>query len=244
MYKSRSIYVLAAVVTLAAAAAMLVSTVAAPALAAKGNDNPRVLPPESTPYGKTYGEWSGAWWRWAFSIPVPENPVLDTTGEYAAEGQSGPVWFLAGTFGGPAERTITVPPGKALFFPIYNYVWVNMPEYGDNPWSEEQEAYARQLCKGQVDNAPAPLACEIDGHEVANITAYRCQTPAGGAYMVTLPDDSLWSVWGVAPGTYGPSVDDGYYLMLAPLRDGTHTIHFSAGGYLDVTYHISVRSSG
>jgi len=231
MYNKRSFLVLAAAVL----------TVAALALAGTGNPNPRVLPPQSDPFGKTYGEWSGAWWQWAFSIPAWENPVLDLTGEYAAVGQSGPVWFLAGTFGGTAERTVTVPPGKALFFPIYNYVWVNMPEYGDGPWSPEQEAFARQLSKDQVDNAPAPLACNIDGYEVADITAYRCQTPSGEAYMVTLPEDSLWSIYGVLPGTYGPSVDDGYYLMLAPLPAGTHTIHFSAGEYLDVTYHLTVQ---
>ena len=34
------------------------------------------------------------------SIPVPENPAIDTTGEDCGVGQSGSVWFLAGTTGG------------------------------------------------------------------------------------------------------------------------------------------------
>ena len=34
--------------------------------------------------------------------------------------QSGPVWFLAGTFGGKAERTCTIPSGKAILFPPIN----------------------------------------------------------------------------------------------------------------------------
>ena len=68
-----------------------------PALAAQ-NPNPGVLPPDSHPFGKTYGEWSNAWWQWAYSIPAPNNPVLDTTGANCDVGQSGQVWFLAGSF--------------------------------------------------------------------------------------------------------------------------------------------------
>ena len=58
------------------------------------------------------------------------NPLLDQTGQNAALGQSGEVWFLAGTTGGSAERTVTVPPGKALFFPIVNNLWINIPYPG------------------------------------------------------------------------------------------------------------------
>ena len=58
------------------------------------------------------------WWRWALETPASENPLTDTTGQFAAVNQSGRVWFLAGNPGGTTARTITVPSGKALFFPI------------------------------------------------------------------------------------------------------------------------------
>ena len=103
-------------------------------------------------------------------------------------------------------------------------LWLNLPDYGDNPWSPEQEAFARALLAGLMDNA-GDLACEIDGQPVANVKDYRCQTPAGEAYMITLPDNNLW---GIPAGTYGPAVDDGYYLMLAPLSAGQHVIHIAA----------------
>ncbi len=64
---------------------------------------------------------SGHWWQWALSIPAAINPITDATGEFAAVGQSGPVWYLAGNFGGTTVRTVTVPADKALFFPILNY---------------------------------------------------------------------------------------------------------------------------
>src|SRR5215831_17578658 len=60
---------------------------------------PKVLPLDSSPYGNTYGEWSARWWQWLMSIPSDKNPNLDPTGAHCAEGQIGPVWFLAGTFG-------------------------------------------------------------------------------------------------------------------------------------------------
>ena len=65
-----------------------------------GNGCPMVgvYPPGSNPLGVTYGEWTAKWWQWLLSIPGPVNPNLDTTGANCAQGQSGPVWFLAGRF--------------------------------------------------------------------------------------------------------------------------------------------------
>jgi hypothetical protein len=201
----------------------------------------------------TYGQWGDAWWQWAFSIPAANNPVADPTGQYAAVGQpDGPVWFLAGTFGGSAERTVTIPGGKYLFFPIVNQIWVNLPMWGDNPWSKDQESYARDLIGAVIDTA-ADLACEIDGVAVKHIAAYRCRTPKGGAFMVDFPEGDIWGLVGqedvngdiFQAGSYGPSLQDGIYLMLAPLSPGQHTIHFTAttwGGDwdLEVLYHLTV----
>ncbi len=214
-------------------------------LALAGNPNPRVLPINSSPYGQPYGVWSGAWWQWDYSIPNPMSPVADPTGEFAALGQSGPLWFLAGTYGTVAERTVTVPAGKGFFFPIINTIWINVPELGDNPWSDEQRAFAKAYIAPFIDTA-YDLSCQIDGVEVKDIAAYRCVTPDGAEYMVTFPtDDNPWAPL-LPAGTYGPCVDDGIWLMLAPLPAGEHTIHFTAGSTawgpfaLEVTYHLTV----
>jgi hypothetical protein len=209
----------------------------------KGNQNPSVLPPNSHPYGRSYGEWADAWWQWVCEIPASMNPLGDTTGEFAGVGQSGRVWFLAGSLWdvGQIVRHVEVPAGKALFFPIANSIWVNTPAYGDPPWSDDQEAFARAVVADQVESV-SHLACKIDGRTVCHITAYRCQTPDDGEFMVTLSDDNIF--FGVDAGTYGPSVADGYYLMLAPLSPGRHTIHITAGDdesvHVDVTYHLTV----
>lgn len=70
---------------------------------------PSVSPLGSKPYGLTYGEWTAKWWQWTLSTPKDVNPGGDTTGKNCALKQSGPVWFLSGTFGGSATRVCTIP---------------------------------------------------------------------------------------------------------------------------------------
>lgn len=181
-----------------------------------------------------------------------DNPVSDLTGQNAALGQGGPVWFLAGTFGGRAERTVTVPAGKALFFPIVNQVWVNLPDWGDSPWSKDQASYARDLIGAVIDTA-YDMACQIDGVPVKHIAGYRFSTAKGDEFMVEFPAGDIWGLVGnqtpggeiFLPGSYGPSLQDGVYLMLAPLSAGTHTIQFTAGTaggfHLEVLYHLTIQ---
>jgi len=35
------------------------------------------------------------WWQWALAEPTSNNPLLDTTGQFAALNQQGRVWFVA-----------------------------------------------------------------------------------------------------------------------------------------------------
>src|SRR4051794_32791649 len=71
---------------------------ALPTPAQSRNPNPGVLPPNSAPHGLTYGEWSAKWWKWALEKTKEQSPLLDTTGANCTVGQSGHIWFLAGTF--------------------------------------------------------------------------------------------------------------------------------------------------
>ena len=38
-------------------------------LDAGNSSNIAVFPPDSIPYGLTYGEWTAKWWQWAYSMP-------------------------------------------------------------------------------------------------------------------------------------------------------------------------------
>jgi hypothetical protein len=79
-----------------------------------------VFQANSKPYGLAYVEWTAKWWQWGYSIPKDINPAYDDTGKNCAQKQNGPVWFLAGTYGHPANRKCDIPAGKAILFPILN----------------------------------------------------------------------------------------------------------------------------
>ena len=203
---------------------------------AQVNSKPGILPPGSTPYGHTYGAWAAAWWTWAMETPASINPVVDSTGEFCHVNQEGPVWFLAGNFGGTTVRNCTVPAGKALFFPVVNSF------YGFLPFEEVDLQLARDYNKAQIDGA-SNLACEIDGVPVANLAAYREQSPI---FRFVLPEDNVFGAPELGGLAVDPTVDEGIYLMVAPLKVGQHTIHIHAclndcGLELDVTYHLTVK---
>ena len=202
------------------------------------DDRSQIFPPQSQPYGKTYAEWSAVWWQWALAIPADHNPLLDETGADAGQGQSGHVWFLAGVFNatGTAERTNTVPAGKALFFPIVNNIWISTVP------TDPQTADAIRPLIAPVVNDATDLACEIDGVSVKHPENYRTESPL---FNVTLPANNIF---GIDAGTYGPSMDEGFYLMVAPLSVGRHTIHFHGAltdlpFTLDITYHLTVKAT-
>ena len=196
--------------------------------------NPRVQPPQSHAYGKTRSEWVASYWQWLLSIPADSNSLLDETGEFCDVGQSGKVWFLAGVTGSGAvsvTRSCSVPAGKAVFFPIINTLWISTP--GDPGVDEIREII------GRITDHATDLSCEIDGRLVQNIQQYRV---ASTVFAVDLPDNNIF---GVAPGEYGPNVDDGFYLLLPPLPVGPHTIHFhgslpALNSTLNVTYNLTV----
>jgi hypothetical protein len=203
----------------------------------KGNNgNPGILPPQAGAFGTTYAELQAEWWQWALGIPVAENPLLDATGENAALDQEGKVFFLAGSFGGVYERTCQVPAGKALFFPVVNNIWIGFP--GDPPTPIEE---LRAIIAGWIDATEDVVSCEIDGEPIKNLGAYRTQSPVFDVEIPVDPDG--WQAWGIPAGIDGPCVDDGIYLLLAPLSVGEHTIRFIVPDVMDVTYNLTVVPS-
>lgn len=220
-------------------------------------------------YGKTYGEWSAEWWKWALTFPKGENPVADETGEFCDSGQSGPVWFLAGTLAGadiPVTRNCTIPAGKALFYPVINSVWYDGP--GDEVLTDDEVRWIMGSFSGGGD-----LACRIsstlDTYSTPNLAGYledplfpaespapvsarlrpivRTQSPK---FTFNLPLDNILD----APmGENARLISEGFWVMLPPLTPGKHvlTIYGAACGDLGdgllekyfetaVTYNLTV----
>jgi hypothetical protein len=198
------------------------------------NSNPRIIPNVALPHGTSYGEWGAEWWKWALSTTLADSPLLDETGENCRVGQSGSVFFLAGTFGGMAERDCVVTTGQSLFFPIINGAF----------WSPEDcvdETSCRDIATMTIDLVDI-LEADIDGMPVENLTVYRAES---SAFELNIAPGTIFTDFGFPPGVRFPTVADGYYLMLAPLSAGQHTIHFRGGisgeFETEVTYHLNVR---
>ena len=196
-------------------------------------------------YGAGYSEWSARWWQWALSIPAAVNPVIDTTGENCDQGQFDDVWFLAGCFGTcTVERHCTVPSGAPIFFPLFNVIW-------GRPWGYETVLDLRQGATAFIDDV-TDLECTLDNSPCAgNLFDFRVRSPVFSILARSGKEDGQIVPPGQlhAPGKTDSSVSDGYWLLLSPLNEGDHTLHFVAeridsGGNvtnMDVTYELSVE---
>lgn len=190
-----------------------------------------VMPVQSNSHGQGYEDWSGDWWQWALGTPTADNSLVDATGERCAEGQSGHVWFLAGSFIGPVSRSCTVPPGTALFFPIINQAYLN---FAGDPFDEETARDAVASCFGNVT-----ASASIDGQEIDDLEDFFVESEL---FDVSMPAaDALFGLDGVE---FTPAVDAGIYLMLHPLSVGEHTIEWDAqddcGNSQTISYDITV----
>lgn len=204
------------------------------------NPNPGVIRPDATFRGLSYAEWGAQWWSTVFSLPVVEGTHPYLTG--GAFGGDKGVVFLAALSGG-VTLEVTVPAGAAIFFPVVNS---ECSVLEPDPFHGDDEAELRACANGHIDNTSG-LFTEIDGVPVQNLDAYRVESPL---FEFTLPEDNLFQFFGLdAPaGTTSPAVDAGIYLLLAPLRVGTHTIHVGGtfdhmGFSIDTTFHITVAGT-
>lgn len=232
---------------------------------AQGNDtNPRILPPNAHPFGRTYGQWSEAWFRWCFSLPASHHPIFDTAD--ASAGQSGQVWFIGGNFSGtPVTRAATIPSGTALFVPIFNAWGDNTDCNGSQMISDGLSATdLRQFLRTRFFDSMQAVSCTLDGTPVAGLTdlvqtPYRVQSSSTNGFTYVLPStDNVLNALGlpcwmnstgtpitVSASIYHP-VAEGYYVMIAPLSVGQHTLHcYGTDGSFteDFTYNITVVPS-
>src|SRR3954468_6173405 len=220
---------------------------AAPASAASAD--PRVIPNVA----KAYDVLSVAWWKYVLAQPVASNPLTDDTGARCAIAQAGPVFFIGGDFNGnnaPITRDqCRVPAGRALFFPLVNVVDAHVPgldtqDTAQAIWDDLQITAGFRVTS---------LHASVDGVPIGNLdpatSPYRgCAGPvpacAPTSFSVRLPAGNLF---GIDAGTYAPAVADGFYLLLAPLRPGLHTVTFGGEGQdlgsdfsQDITYRLLV----
>ncbi len=191
-----------------------------------------VLDPGSTVEGKTIAEWTTDWTQWATSFSVPNDPFTDSTGAFANMNQSGPVFFIAGTLGGSAQRTFKVPTNTYLLLPMLN-VSFSQAELGDFSLTETE---IRDFVTGLVDEVDS-LHASVDGVDIENLFDHREESPAF-SYNAAVDN-----IFGAPSGNSGITVSDGYWLMIAPLAPGeTHVINFG-GGVSSFDFNVDVTAT-
>jgi hypothetical protein len=207
-----------------------------------------------------YANLTADWWQWIYSLPATDvngtntNPLLDSTGAYAAAGQkhgSGPAgkyFFLAGNIGGDMVRNVTVPADKALFFPVINYEADNaVPANPDGSLVNKKVPELRTMAAAFVDATESKYA-RLDGKPLSD---FRVKSPT---FSYTLPKKSLYAYYAVHydpvydqpqfKGTIKPVVSDGYWVVIPPLSRGQHKIEFggsSSGFALSLVYNVTVK---
>jgi hypothetical protein len=203
-----------------------------------------IYPPDSKPYGRSYGEWAAEFWKWGLALPLENHPFLPNAADpyydfsYA---QYGKVWFWSSP-DGPTNRVVTMPADKALFLTIRDVDTSTLepdPFYGAT--EEDQRANSNWFADHIED-----VFCVINGVPVENITDYRFETPQ---FKFKAPTPWIFA----ETGGKGTAVGDGYFLMLE-LPQGQHTIHyggtfrftmeedgFDAEFPKDITIHLTVE---
>lgn len=201
------------------------------------DSNSGIIPADEKFRGLTYGEWGARFWTKLFAIPVVggNHPYLSGG---AFEGDNGVVFLTAS--GNGAIFDITIPAGTPILTPLLN---AECSVLEPDPFHGDTEAELRACANGHIDNTSGIFAF-IDGVPVENLESYRVESPL---FEFTLPANNLFAFFGLdAPaGTKSPAVDAGYYLLLAPLSVGEHTIHIGGsfdllGVTFDNTFNITV----
>jgi hypothetical protein len=216
-----------------------------------GMDNDKK--PQIFPANKV-AELGDRWWQWAASINVEENPNPFTeTGQEGCDvglQENGKLLFLVGTSknfttypdNGFPVHECEIQKGTQILFPIVNTVCdtleVNTPFFGANETTQ-------RICANNIANTAFDLHANIDGFEVKNPEQYRVDSPAGGFTLTAVDNNPV----GIPPGN-GTAVQDGFWILLKPLKPGEHVISFSGAfdetlvpGEFGATYILDIQPS-
>jgi hypothetical protein len=208
-------------------------------------------------HGSSYAEWAESWWTWILETPVllpsGSHPIFDDGTVDCSIGQDGHVWFLTGKIspGEETRRSCSVPTGTALFFPLFNNVYINFTT--DPPLTPEN-------CAAITDNnvislGKVTITVLLDGKplkknavqfEESEIFSVQMPTPSA-------TETNLMAYFGYSETEFkdweaSANCDFGWYGYIEPLSVGRHIVQWkveSSGWDMvlqDVRYELTVGS--
>ena len=224
--KRSAVVLLVAIVCVASAAAL--------SFGQGGGNHPGVIPPYARYKGLTYGEWVAKWQQAALAIPVVggDHPVF-SGGSFG--GEQG-IRFLAGLTGG-VTVDVTIPAGTACSSP--------------SSWWRARTSRRRRSSGPMRPNRRHPSTTSSMTSRVwaRRSTAGRSIIAGSVASFRSLVSSCRRQHAGGAGARYRYRRRAGYFLLLASLSVGTHTIHFTAtyapfDYTIDTTYVVTVVPRG
>ena len=173
--------------------------------------SPLTYAPYSHPFDREISAWAESSWRWLFSIPAAQNPMLHPSGGFCGVNQSGPVYFLAPVAdpGGVASFTeaCSIPEGKPILVNLSGVLNdFPCPDPTFKP-AVGQTLYEFLLAGAQGGpNGINSLSLTVDGAAIGHIFDYRVTsddlfTFKGDPSLATTLD-------GCVTGTRQPAVSD------------------------------------
>jgi hypothetical protein len=182
-------------------------------------DSINILSPKDSPHGLTYEEHAKRFWKHILSIPSDQNPREDRTGVRCAGGLANPgspVFYLANSGDGKAERTCTIPHGKAVLIPVM------VVEVSDKERQNATVDDLRRIAKKDQDSV-TDMYLRIDDKEYDfnYLKGFRTRTDA---FDVVFPGNAIYNA---RPGR-SKAVADGHYILTDVLPKGKHEIHYKS----------------
>ncbi len=166
-----------------------------------------VVPPKARIHGFSLLDLATAYQAWAWGTSAEVNPLV------AARCERSPIdpnlWFMPVSFGGEATATCQLPPGAFL---VVTPGFIECSTIEPDPFFGADQAGLTACVDGWfslLNRADVIL----DGDPVGNVSDYALRTRA-----VALPPNNLLST------EPGGSMSEGYFLVVAPLSRGTHTL--------------------
>jgi hypothetical protein len=199
----------------------------------RDNNAIRIFSVKSAPFGLAFSEWCVRWLKWCLEQPIESNPAKDMTGKSCCQNQSGPVWFLAGTFGGPATRRCTIPMQKAIMFPI---IEKECSFAEDKDITTETDLISRTI---DQTSRISHLEASIDGVALQNLSRYQVQTRV---FDLVFPKNNVYSVQEGATR----ATSNGFWVFLQTVAPGKHKIYFKGvhrqpDFHTEVTYELFIK---
>ncbi len=186
--------------------------------------------PGTTVLGKSYGEWTKAYWQWLLPIVKSQSPY--GAGD-CTQGQSGAVWFLTpGVNLKPNTRTCTIPSDKAILVPIIHNLCMPCPE-SDGCTTPIKPAEL-QKCQTDFFGSADTLQLIVDDKTLGTTTDFALYRVPSGVFSWKAPSaakDQIIACTGPVaandcsvPEGDRSGLSDGYWVILKPLPVGQHTI--------------------